>query len=107
MTWLGVELKDPNYSAANKAMNAVNYNAGPRVVKTDADDNGNCQFHSLTSFLLHPNFPQNSEFVQDQLSSFFTIKEDMRSTFHQLIAEQQEVSKKRRPIGFTTGDKTE
>ncbi len=105
--WSHVDVKDPEFATINEAMNAVNFNGGPKVVMTDPDENGIRYFHSHTSFLLHPGFSQNPEFMKGQLSSFFSVKEDMRNTFHQLVAEQQQATKKRNPVGFTTGTATE
>ena len=69
---------------------------------TAPDEDGIIGFHSRRDIMLHPACPDNTPFVKAVLDSFFDAKEQVRGNFQQIKAEQMEIKKKHRPIGFTT-----
>ena len=103
--WAGIKADDPDMPKIREAVNATNFNFGPTVVLTAPDDEGGVGFHSRRDIMLHPACPDNEPFVKAVLDSFFDAKEQVRSNFQQINAEQMEMKKKRRPIGFATYNK--
>lgn len=103
--WAGIKADDPDMPKIREAVNATNFNFGPTVVLTAPDDEGVVGFHSRRDIMLHPACPDNEPFVKAVLDSFFDAKEQVRSNFQQINAEQMEMKKKRRPIGFATYNK--
>ena len=103
--WAGIKADDPDMPKIREAVNATNFNFGPTVVLTAPDDEGVVGFHSRRDIMLHPACPYNEPFVKAVLDSFFDAKEQVRSNFQQINAEQMEMKKKRRPIGFATYNK--
>ena len=101
----GIKADDPDMPKIREAVNATNFNFGPTVVLTAPDDEGVVGFHSRRDIMLHPACPDNEPFVKAVLDSFFDAKEQVRSNFQQINAEQMEMKKKRRPIGFATYNK--
>lgn len=98
--WAQFKADDPNLPKLREAVNAANFNFGPTVVMTAPDEDGVIGFHSRRDIMLHPSCPDNVPFVKAVLDSFFDTKENVRSKFQQLNAQQAEVAKKRRPVGF-------
>lgn len=103
--WAGIKADDPDMPKIREAVNATNFNFGPTVVLTAPDDEGVVGFHSRRDIMLHPACPDNEPFVKAVLDSFFDAKEQVCSNFQQINAEQMEMKKKRRPIGFATYNK--
>lgn len=103
--WAGIKADDPDMPKIREAVNATNFNFGPTIVLTAPDDEGVVGFHSRRDIMLHPACPDNEPFVKAVLDSFFDAKEQVRSNFQQINAEQMEMKKKRRPIGFATYNK--
>ena len=102
--WAGVKADDPDMPKIREAVNAANFNFGPTVVLTAPNDEGVIGFHSRRDIMLHPACPDNVPFVKAVLDSFFEAKEQVRSNFQQINAKQMEVTKNRRPVGFTTNN---
>lgn len=100
--WSGIKADDPDLQQVREAVNAANFRFGPTVVMTAPDENGVIGFHSRRDIMLHPACPDNVPFVKAVLDSFFEAKENVRTKFQQLNAQQMEAQKKRRPVGFTT-----
>ncbi len=100
--WAGIKADDPDMPKIREAVNVTNFNFGPTVVLTAPDEEGVVGFHSRRDIMLHPACPDNEPFVKAVLDSFFDAKEQVRCNFQQINAEQMEIKKKRRPIGFTT-----
>lgn len=101
--WAGVKADDTQLPQIREAVNAANFNFGPTVVMTKPDEEGVIRFHSRRDIMLHPACPDNEPFVKSVLDSFFDAKEQVRSNFQHIIAQQNEVRRNRRPVGFTTG----
>lgn len=102
--WAGVKADDPDMPKIREAVNSANFNFGPTVVLTAPNDEGVIGFHSRRDIMLHPACPDNVPFVKAVLDSFFEAKEQVRSNFQQINAKQMEVTKNRRPVGFTTNN---
>lgn len=100
--WAGIKADDPDMPKIREAVNAANFNFGPTVVLTAPNDEGIIGFHSRRDIMLHPACPDNEPFVKAVLESFFDAKEQVRSNFQQINAQQMEARKNRRPVGFTT-----
>ncbi|MCM1140839.1 MAG: hypothetical protein NC453_19900 [Muribaculum sp.] len=100
--WSGIKTDDPDLPKVREAVNAANFNFGPTVVMTAPNDEGVIGFHSRRDIMLHPACPDNVPFVKAVLDSFFEAKENVRTKFQELNAQQMEAQKKRRPVGFTT-----
>ncbi|MGN0238284.1 MAG: hypothetical protein ACI4AK_09425 [Lepagella sp.] len=103
--WASVKADDPELPKIREAVNAVNFNFGPTVVLTAPNEDGVIGFHSRRDIMLHPACPDNGPFVKAVLDSFFDAKEQVRSNYQQINAQQMEVQRNRRPIGFTTNNK--
>ncbi len=99
--WSGIKADDPELPEVREAVNAANYNFGPTVVLTAPDEDGVIGVHSRRDIMLHPACPDNVPFVKAVLDSFFDAKENVRTKFQQLKAEQSDIQKNRRPVGFT------
>ncbi len=52
--------------------------------------------------MLHPSCPDNVRFLSAVLDSFFDVKEEVRSRYQQINAEQEDTTKPHRPVGFAT-----
>lgn len=100
--WSGIKADDPDLPKVREAVNAANFNFGPTVVMTAPNDEGVIGFHSRRDIMLHPACPDNVPFVKAVLDSFFEAKENVRTKFQQLNAQQMEAKKNRRPVGFAT-----
>lgn len=100
--WAGVKADDPEMPKIREAVNAANFNFGPTVVLSTPNDQGVISFHSRRDILLHPACPDNIPFVKAVLDSFFDTKEEVRNRYQQINAQQTEMQKNRRPVGFTT-----
>lgn len=100
--WAGVKADDPSLPNIREAVNSANFNYGPTVVLTAPDRNGVVGFHSRRDIMLHPACPDNVPFVKAVLDSFFTAKSTVRDRFQQISSWQQQATKERRPVGFTT-----
>ncbi len=105
-TWSGIKADVPELPEVREAVNAANFNFGPTVVMTSPDDEGVIGFHSRRDIMLHPACPDNVPFVKAVLDSFFDAKENVRTKFQQLKAQQIEVRQNRRPVGFNTNTNT-
>lgn len=105
--WSGIKADDPDLPKVREAVNAANFNFGPTVVMTAPNDEGVIGFHSRRDIMLHPACPDNVPFVKAVLDSFFEAKENVRTKFQQLNAQQMEAKKNRRPVGFTTTQTTQ
>lgn len=101
--WAGIKADAPQLPQVREAVNAANFNFGPTVVMTKPDEEGVIGFHSRRDIMLHPACPDNEPFVKSVLDSFFDAKEQVRSNFQHIVAQQTEVRRNRRPVGFTTG----
>lgn len=97
--WAEVRVDDPNLPLIREAVNTTNFSFGPTIVLSDPDE-GVINLHSRRDIMLHPAVPGAESFVSAVLESFFDIKRTMREHCSTLIAEQTEVAKKRRPVGF-------
>lgn len=100
--WASIKRDDPDLPEIRVAVNEANYSFGPTVVMSDADDDGEINFHSRIDIMLHPACPDNSAYLKATLDSFFYTKEEVRKSFHQLREQQEEIQKNRRPVGFAT-----
>ena len=100
--WAGVKADDPNMPKIREAVNAVNFNFGPTVVLTAPNEDGVIVFHRRRDIMLHPACPDNEPFVKAVLDSFFDKKEQVRSYYQQINAQQMNAEIIRRPVGFTT-----
>ena len=105
--WAGIKADDPDLPNIREAVNAANFNFGPTVVMTKPDEEGVIGFHSRRDIMLHPACPDNVPFVKAVLDSFFDAKERVRSNFQQINAQQMEMQRNRRPVGFTITPKEE
>ena len=105
--WAGIKADDPDLPNIREAVNAANFNFGPTVVMTKPDDEGVIGFHSRRDIMLHPACPDNVPFVKAVLDSFFDAKEQVRSSFQQINAQQMEMQRNRRPVGFTVNNMQE
>ena len=105
--WAGIKADDPDLPNIREAVNAANFNFGPTVVMTKPDEEGVIGFHSRRDIMLHPACPDNVPFVKAVLDSFFDAKEQVRSNFQQINAQQMEMQRNRRPVGFTVNNTPE
>ena len=99
--WAGIKADDPDLPNIREAVNAANFNFGPTVVMTKPDEEGVIGFHSRRDIMLHPACPDNVPFDKTVLDSFFDAKEQVRSNLQQINAQQMEMQRNRRPVGFT------
>ena len=104
--WAGFKADDPDMLQIREAVNAANFNFGPTVVLTTPNDEGVIGLHSRKDIMLHPACPDNVPFVKAVLDSFFDAKEEVRNRYQQINAQQMEVKKNRRPVGFATNMNT-
>ena len=100
--WAGINVNDPDFLQIREAVNQANFDFGPTVVMTNPDDKGTLYFHSRLGILLHPDIPEIDNYLRSNLDMFFRAKESVRQNFQQINVEQQEIRKKRRPVGFTS-----
>ena len=100
--WAGIKIDDPDLPKIREAINEANFNFGPTVVMSDADDDREINIHSRFDIMLHPACPDNSVYLKATLDSFFDTKENVRKSFHQLKGQQETSQKNRRPVGFDT-----
>lgn len=100
--WAGIKADDPNMPKVLEAVNASNYYFGTKAVLDKPDEKGIIAFHIISDIMLHPACPDNDYYVKAVLDSFFDAKEQVRSNFQQINAQQMEARKNRRPVGFTT-----
>lgn len=98
--WAEVRVDDPKLPIVREAVNTTNFSFGPTVVLSDPSDEGVINLHSRRDILLHPAVPDAEDFVSAVLESFFDTKQTMREHCNTIVAEQTEVAKKRRPVGF-------
>ncbi len=105
--WSGIKVDDAELSEVREAVNAANFNFGPRVVMTPPDDEGVIGFHSRRDIMLPSDCLDNVPFVKAVLDSFFDAKENVRTKYQQLKTEQIATRKNRQPIGFTTNMNTD
>lgn len=103
--WSGVKADDPDMPNIREAVNSANFNFGPTIVMTAPDENGVVGLHSRRDIMLHPVCPDNVQYVQAVLDSFFAAKEQVREKFQQISAAQTQATQNRRPVGFNTQDK--
>ena len=103
----GIKADEPDLPNIREAVNAANFNFGPTVVMTKPDEEGVIGFHSRRDIMLHPACPDNVPFVKAVLDSFFDAKEQVRSNFQQINAQQMEMQRNRRPVGFTVNNTPE
>lgn len=102
--WAGIKADDPDLPNIREAVNAANFNFGPTVVMTKPDEDGVIGFHSRRDIMLHPTCPDNVPFVKAVLDSFFDAKEQVRSNFQQINAQQKEMQRNRSAVGFTVNN---
>ena len=105
--WAGIKADDSDLPNIREAVNATNFNFGPTVVMTKPDEEGVIGFHSRRDIMLHPACPDNVPFVKAVLDSFFDAKEQVRSNFQQINAQQMEMQRNRCPVGFTVNNAQE
>lgn len=106
-SWAGIKADDPELSKIREAVNYTNYYFGPAVVMTSPNEEGIIGLHSRYDIMLHPACPDNKQYMQAVLDSFFETKDNVRKHFHDLNAKQMENQKKRRPVGFTSQEDDE
>lgn len=104
--WSSIKADDPDLPNIREAVNDANYSFGPTIVMTKPDDEGIITFHSRCDIMLHPAVPDNEPYVAAILDSFFKIKEQMQADYQQIVSQQMETRKARRPVGFTTNTDT-
>ncbi len=102
LMWATVKADDPDISKIREAVNITNFNFGPTVVLSSPDEKGIINFHSRRDIMLHPSCPDNVRFLSAVLDSFFDVKEEVRSRYQQINAEQEDTTKPHRPVGFAT-----
>lgn len=100
--WANVKVDDPDMPKIRDAVNEANFEFGPCVVMTTPDSNGIIYLHSRRDIMLHPSCQDNDTYVKSVLDSFFFTKEKVRGCFNDLVAEQAEAQRRRRPAGFNT-----
>lgn len=104
--WSSIKADDPDLPNIREAVNDANYSFGPTIVMTKPDDEGIITFHSRCDIMLHPAVPDNEPYVAAILDSFFKIKEQLQADYQQIVSQQMETRKARRPVGFTTNTDT-
>lgn len=104
--WSSVKADDPDLPNIREAVNDANYSFGPTIVMTKPDDEGIITFHSRCDIMLHPAVPDNEPYVAAILDSFFKIKEQMQADYQQIVTQQMETRKARRPVGYATNTDT-
>ena len=100
--WAGIKTDDPDLPKIREAINDANFDFGPTVVMSDANDDREINIHSRVDIMLHPACPDNSVYLKATLDSFFDTKENVRKSFHQLREQPETSQKGRRPVGFAT-----
>lgn len=100
--WSSVKKDDPELYTVKEAVNWINFDFGPTVVMTNPSPEGIIVFHSQQVVMLHPECPENTEYIQQTLNSFFDTHNDLRERFHALTNAQTEARANRRPVGFAT-----
>lgn len=106
--WAQISLNDPNWPDLREAINITNLSFGPTVVYTLPPEEGMANIHSRRDIILHPSVPDNKDYMQAVLNSFFEIKETLREKFHSRMEEHQAPIARRRPVGFAdTGEPAE
>ena len=100
--WAGIKANDPDLPQIREAVNAANFNFGPTIVLSSPDEDGIIGFHTRRDIMLHPSCPDNAQYVKAVLDSFFKAKEQVKGNFQEIKASQDNIIKKRRPIGFNT-----
>lgn len=99
--WNTISINNPNLPVVREAINLTNSQRGPTVVLTQPDKNGIIWFHSHHDLMLHPASPENVEYVEAALDSFFVTQKQLDKYYKRLSNIRQEEQKNRQPIGFT------
>lgn len=100
-SWSYIEANDSDLPKIREAVNTANINFGHTIVLGEPDDKGNIDFHTKRSIMLHPSFPDATEYIQAELNEFFPVKGRVKEIYQQIDLKQKEAHKERRPIGFT------
>lgn len=100
--WSGIMANDPNLPNLRDAINKTNYQFGPTILLGDPNEDGMIGIHSRYDIMIHPSFPDQSQYLQAVFNSFFDIKKWLSQSCQELKAQQMETQRKRRPVGFTS-----
>ena len=98
--WAQIKNDDPQLELIKEAINAANYNFGPTILMTDADENNVISLHSKYDIMVHPACEDNDQYIKSVLNSFFPLKDAVRSNFQHLSNQRIEQFKNRRTVGF-------
>jgi hypothetical protein len=98
--WAAMNIEHPDIQILREAVNVTNFRFGPTVVITKPDDDGYVALLTRRDIMLHPSFPDNEIYIKSVLNSFFEAKAAVHDNFKAINAEQAEIQKKRRPVGF-------
>lgn len=103
--WSYVNANDPKMSFIREAINEANYNFGTTVVMSHPDKDNNIAFHSKRDIILHPSIPDESNYIQSVLDSFFSMKQAVQKEYDEIERREGLKKQERRPIGFAAINK--
>lgn len=103
-SWSAINVNDPDFPRFREAVNAYNFNFGPKVVYTHPNEEGLVMINSTWDILMMPTIPEKKDYISMVFKQFFRAKEQLHATFASLAQLEQQTKKAHRPVGFATDD---
>ena len=77
MSWININIDDPDLPKIQKAVNIANFKFGPIAIMTNPDDEGIIGLHIRWDLRLHSAYPDNVQIVRDTLNYFFETQKNL------------------------------
>lgn len=87
--WSSLQTSHPDYALMREAINATNFDFGPHIVCTEADEEGNVYIHSLHGLLFIDCIPDIEAYLRQNLQMFFNLKQSLFSNIAKLKQEKE------------------
>lgn len=101
-SWSCIPADDPNLPIFFEAINKVTFRfSGLSILLSCPQEDGNRYIHTRIRFMLHPACPDNTIYISAGLCHLFGIKDSLRESYNELLAQRQAASEQgKRPVGF-------
>lgn len=80
--WFKIKSTDPSLTIVRETVNWCNFQSGATIVMTSANEEDDIFLHSHYDIFMHPSCPENEEYVEAALSSFFRTQRNFYQHFN-------------------------
>lgn len=98
--WSTIHKDNPSWPLLMQAINETNISNFPTLYYSRPSEEGIIALSTRSIFLLHPDNPDNLDYVRFHLGTFFDIRAYLQQQFMDLEMQQRQQPRSHRPVGF-------